>query len=908
MKSLYVLVALLAQYLAQAATLYSPETNASLLLQKRATGPRGVFAHFMVGNVHLWQTSDWEGDIKLAQDAHIDAFVLNIAVGEKGLTQSLINAFAAANNKGFKLFFSFDYAGGGPWDAKDVLSLLNQYRANAAYYKFNGQPLVSTFEGPDNAPDWVALKQATGAVFIPSYSSLGAKAAVATGVVDGLFSWAGWPWGNTDMDTYVDASYRDYLGGAEADGGMLYMMPVSPWFFTNLPQWDKNWLWRGDDLWYDRWEEVMAVQPQFIEIITWNDFGESHYIGPLHDGVYDAFASAPYNYALNMPHDGWRLFLPYVIDAYKNPTAKPSITREGLVTWYRRYPKAACTSGGTTGNTASQLQVEFYPADVVQDKVFYSALLASPGATVTVTIGGVSQVGTWENTPDGGVGIYHGSVDFNGVGDVVVTLSRGGTIASVVGASITTSCPQNIQNWNAWVGSASGGAIAATSPALSLSNQVCVKGKGVGNFAGLCDFACHYGYCPIGACTCTLMGAPIAPPKSTGVKGYPLAGASPSYEGLCDFICNLGYCPDTACGLVKAPLTLPTVSEFLPFACTSGTGVGNLAGLCDYSCHFGYCPISSCVCSGRGGLNLPPPVISGKGYAAPSQDAALYDGVCNFACSRGYCPEGACMQDAVGVETQDGTCGAQNGNTYCGMWSGGSCCNANGGCGSDTDDCGTGCQSGPCLDGSGTGNFPSGVVLIDPSIWDTPADQLEFQCLPPCVLVLPTSKLPGASTVTFAPWVTSINIAWLNSATTVVSSPFVYTSTAYVTVTSLVTTTILIPPVTITAMEFWNINITNTATTAYSIYMVQSIQAPPIVITDNPLLGHPGPVIRTVTPPPSIFSTKATTTQKDDSSKSMAVAYKSGHPKHGCAIPAILGGCGGVVCLWPFCSDITIGG
>lgn len=32
------------------------------------------------------------------------------------------------------------------------------------------------------------------------------------------------------------------------------MMPISPWFFTNLPGYDKNWLWRrGDMLWYDRW-------------------------------------------------------------------------------------------------------------------------------------------------------------------------------------------------------------------------------------------------------------------------------------------------------------------------------------------------------------------------------------------------------------------------------------------------------------------------------------------------------------------------------------------------------------------------------------------------------------------------------------------------------------------------------
>lgn len=79
------------------------------------------------------------------------------------------------------------------------------------------------------------------------------------------------------MNTYVDAAYRDYLHGKP------YMMPVSPWFYTNLPGYNKNWMWRGDNVWYDRWQEVWYLQPEFVEILTWNDYGETHYIGPLYD-------------------------------------------------------------------------------------------------------------------------------------------------------------------------------------------------------------------------------------------------------------------------------------------------------------------------------------------------------------------------------------------------------------------------------------------------------------------------------------------------------------------------------------------------------------------------------------------------------------------------------------------------
>lgn len=86
-----------------------------------------------------------------------------------------------------------------------------------------------------------------------------------------------WPSGPRSITTYPDASYFDFLKGKP------YMAPVSPWFYTNLPGYDKNWLWRGDSLWVDRWNQLIAgeFQPEFVQIISWNDYGESHYIGPL---------------------------------------------------------------------------------------------------------------------------------------------------------------------------------------------------------------------------------------------------------------------------------------------------------------------------------------------------------------------------------------------------------------------------------------------------------------------------------------------------------------------------------------------------------------------------------------------------------------------------------------------------
>lgn len=81
-------------------------------------------------------------------------------------------------------------------------------------------------------------------------------------------------------------------------------------------------------------------------------------------------------------------------------------------------------------------------------------------------------------------------------------------------------------------------------------NNACIGGTGPGNYAGLCNFCCHYGCCPPGPCTCTQIGKPVPTPPATGVHGVPLLGEDDSYLGLCSFALNHGYCPPTTCRVV----------------------------------------------------------------------------------------------------------------------------------------------------------------------------------------------------------------------------------------------------------------------------------------------------------------------------------------------------------------------
>jgi hypothetical protein len=104
--------------------------------------------------------------------------------------------------------------------------------------------------------------------FIPDWASIGASnaASAAGGVADGLFAWTAWPNGPGNIVATEDVLYKTALGSKP------YMMAVSPWFYTNLPGFGKNWLWRGDDLWFDRWKQVQDLQPEFVQIVSWNDW------------------------------------------------------------------------------------------------------------------------------------------------------------------------------------------------------------------------------------------------------------------------------------------------------------------------------------------------------------------------------------------------------------------------------------------------------------------------------------------------------------------------------------------------------------------------------------------------------------------------------------------------------------
>ncbi|KAJ7826502.1 glycosyl hydrolase family 71-domain-containing protein [Mycena olivaceomarginata] len=267
-------------------------------MEKRQSFPR-MFCHFMIGiESDRTSSADYDADMIRAKSYGIDAFALNI----------LITHYSV-------LFISYDF--NVRWwntgQGAQIGSHLAQYAALPA------QLFITNAVRPNNGNN----KAPSG----------GANISVAAG----------------------DSSYQAALAGKP------YLAPASAWFSTHYgPEvsYSKNWVFPSDLLWYNRWNDLLKLGPNFIEI---NDYGESHYVGPLSSKHQDDGGSKW----------AWLDMAKPFIAAYK--------------------AGATCDATDTTANTPANNASGNYFEGTMQDAIFVVTLLQSAGQ-LTVTSGGHTQV------------------------------------------------------------------------------------------------------------------------------------------------------------------------------------------------------------------------------------------------------------------------------------------------------------------------------------------------------------------------------------------------------------------------------------------------------------------------------------------------------------------------------------
>ncbi|KAI8978240.1 glycoside hydrolase family 71 protein [Trametes punicea] len=312
----------------------------------------------MVGNTFPYTADDWNTDIELAWSHGIDAFALNVGIDD-WQKDSVARCYAAASKSKlpFRLFLSFDMAslsGARPEDVHILRDYIAMFAHHPRQLLYHGKVLVSTFAGQDSLfghdtlhEAWQFVKDALEEIapihLIPSFF-IDPRRYASIAAMDGYFNWNGsWP-----IHLTVD-SPREEVVCAKLDtdkhhihhlGGRTFMAAVSPWFFTHYgsDSWNKNWIYRGDDwLFVRRWEQLIAMRDQvdIVQVISWNDYGESHYIAPIKGAQPNSHA-----WVSGFPHTAWLDLNRYFARAFKEGSYPP-IERDSIYMWSRPHLRAA---------------------------------------------------------------------------------------------------------------------------------------------------------------------------------------------------------------------------------------------------------------------------------------------------------------------------------------------------------------------------------------------------------------------------------------------------------------------------------------------------------------------------------------------------------------------------------------
>ena len=345
--------------------------------------PHFVFAHYMVCFPTYGETiAAYQKEIREAQAAGIDGFALDVGdwTGPdwyyKTRVKTIYNA-AEQMGTGFKLFFSVELT-----NTADIVDMVTTYGPRTNSFHYQGKTVVSTFG--QNGVDWQngvfapLLTTGINVFFVPffwpaSKAELpGYQDAVGilntySNLVDGLFLF-----GAAGLPEQLAQCNSNYTAAVHA-AGKLSMAGFTPhyWGCNQTNSGRRYYETRGGEGTVLQWQSIIQNQPDWVEIVTWNDFNESTYVSPS-----SVWSQAPTRYC----HSGYLELASHFIAWYKTGQ-EPAIDRDAFFYFYRIHPKAAVASD------TNDVAVTAF-GGTVDDTLYTTALLVSP-AQLEIQSGGV---------------------------------------------------------------------------------------------------------------------------------------------------------------------------------------------------------------------------------------------------------------------------------------------------------------------------------------------------------------------------------------------------------------------------------------------------------------------------------------------------------------------------------------
>ncbi|KAK4703806.1 glucan endo-1,3-alpha-glucosidase, partial [Phenoliferia sp. Uapishka_3] len=375
-----------------------PRRRKATIPAKRATTGRVVFAHVVMGDWQSYTAADWQADITLAKAANIDAFALNCGHDSSDPTQLGYAYSAAEAIGGFKVFVSYASLFGS---SDNIISqYIAPFAGRSGQFLYNGMPLLSTFSGEVSGTylegnssinaAWTTLKSKASAqgfniFFLPFWTGLDASSAVSTHpVVDGIGQWLSWSSAplvglllplSAFKVACAEASYQPQ----SLPGSVSISAAQTTIDDRNL----RISIYKSDQwLIVTRYLQLLAMShvPDLIELQTWNDYGESHYIGPVraNAGLPGGTVSSSTYVNSGTPHSAI-LGLISILNVYYKTGVFPIIAQtqlepSGIDHIHREHPPPTTQLVGRTIGIDS----------------IYVAVVVKPGSaatTVVVTIG-----------------------------------------------------------------------------------------------------------------------------------------------------------------------------------------------------------------------------------------------------------------------------------------------------------------------------------------------------------------------------------------------------------------------------------------------------------------------------------------------------------------------------------------
>ncbi|BAU55726.1 endo-1,3-alpha-glucanase family glycosylhydrolase [Mucilaginibacter gotjawali] len=367
---------------------------------------RKVFAHYML-NIGTRDNSSVEGfkqDVKEAIAGGVDGFAVNLAGWPPRYQQNMKNLVQAINeiDADFVFFFSFDKVVHMPDSV--IIKVIKQYCNNKNYFRYNGRFFLSAWDPQGSAEDWkfnvlLPLKKAGYDIYfvpyfapnrkeMPTYDEDLSSVDRWKNTINGYFRF-----GPAGSPSYGSSSTSILKSGEEISkachqNGLTYMAQVSPLVFQSkkIPNGrpPRYYDYPGGEGIIAQWKSIIDVQrPEWVELVTWNDWDESTYFSPmLNIEKYSIHVRHQEN-GFYKSHAGYAALNKYYIDWYKSGR-QPAIQNDRIFYFYRTHPNNAVAPNDSIGKSLVK-------NGDIKDNLYVTVMLTTP-ADLVIETGGTEKV------------------------------------------------------------------------------------------------------------------------------------------------------------------------------------------------------------------------------------------------------------------------------------------------------------------------------------------------------------------------------------------------------------------------------------------------------------------------------------------------------------------------------------